>query len=358
MTLLDRLLDPFRGKAITIPPYDGAWKPNTRLDHARLVARLDEADNLVADAAGTVWLSAGGALFRLAPEGPRPAGTFSSAITALAALPQGGLAIALADGGLILRRDGAADHDLRGAFAVRVSATALLASDDGTLLVAEGSASHAATDWVPALMGKARDGAVWRVDLRAGRAERIAAGLAFPAGLAIGPDGGLVVAEAFAHRLVAIPANGRGKTVLDRIPGYPGRIAAARDGGWWLAVFAPRNRLIELVLREDRYRADMIATIPQDHWIAPALRSGATFLEPLQRGAVRTMGQLKPWAPSRSYGLVARLDAGFQPLDSLHSRSDGLRHGATAVLDLEARCLVALKGAGQIIDIRAAEARP
>lgn len=357
MTLLDRLLDPFRGKAITIPPYDGAWKPNTGLDEARLVATLDEADNLVADAAGTVWLSAGSTLFRLDRDGPAAAGTFAAAITALAALPGGGLAIALDDGGLILRREGAADRDLRGAFPARVSATALLATDDTTLLVAEGSASHSATDWVLALMRKAVDGAVWRVDLATGRAKRIAGGLAFPAGLAKG-EGGLVVAEAFAHRLVALSAEGRGKTVLDRIPGYPGRIAAARDGGWWLAVFAPRNRLIELVLREDRYRADMIATISQEHWIAPALRSGATFLEPLQRGAVRTMGVLKPWAPSRSYGLVARLDRGFQPLESLHSRSDGLRHGATAVLDHEAARLVALRGAGQIIDIRPSETRP
>ncbi len=29
---IDRLLDPFRGKAVTIPPMDGALKPNTALE--------------------------------------------------------------------------------------------------------------------------------------------------------------------------------------------------------------------------------------------------------------------------------------------------------------------------------------
>ena len=356
MTFLDRLLDPFRGEAVTIPPYDGAWKPNTQLETAAHVAALPEADNLAEDSEGTIWLTGGPVLYRLEGKEAKPAETFAAPITALAALPGGGLVVALADGGLILRRDGAS-RDLRPAFPAAVSATALLANDDGTLLVAQGSASHAATEWVPALMRKRRDGAVWRLDLAGGKAERIVGGLAFPTGLARDEAGAPVVAEAFAHRLVAL-GGGRPRTVLDRIPGYPGRLSPARAGGWWLPVFAPRNRLIELVLREDRFRADMIATVPQDYWIAPALRSGESFLEPLQRGGVRTMGVRKPWAPARSYGLVARLDAAFRPLASLHSRADGQRHGAVSVLDLPQARLVALKGAGEIVDIPSREAQP
>ncbi|MCJ8150135.1 hypothetical protein [Shinella sedimenti] len=353
MTLLDRLLDPFRGEAITIPPYDGAWKPNTDIETAARVASLPEADNLVQDAEGEIWLTAGYALYRLDARNPTPVERFSSPVTALAAPPRGGLAIATADGGLMLRRNGET-QDLRAAFPAVVSATALLAGDDNTLLVAQGSAHSAATDWVQALMRKQRDGAIWRLDLSSGKAERIADGLAFPAGLALDENGAPVVAEAFAHRIISL-AGARARTVLDRIPGYPGRLAPAHDGGWWLAVFAPRNRLIELVLREDRFRADMIATVPQDYWIAPALRSGESFLEPLQRGGVRTMGVRKPWAPARSYGLVARLDAQFQPVGSHHSRADGHRHGAVSVLDLPNARLVAFKGAGEIVDIRKRE---
>ena len=52
----------------------------------------------------------------------------------------------------------------------------------------------------------------------------------------------------------------------------------------------------------------MMAEVPPDHWIAPALSSRRSFLEPLQCGAIKTMGVHKPWSPSRSYGLVVRLE--------------------------------------------------
>ena len=38
--ILDPILDIFRGKAITIPPLDGAFRPNTRLDDAPVLAEL------------------------------------------------------------------------------------------------------------------------------------------------------------------------------------------------------------------------------------------------------------------------------------------------------------------------------
>ncbi|MCL4069353.1 SMP-30/gluconolactonase/LRE family protein [Pseudomonas sp. GX19020] len=351
ISLLDRLLEPFRGQAITIPPYDGAWKPDTRLETAAPVAVLPGADSLARDAAGGVWASAGPVLYRLTPGGAEAAETYPAPITAITGF-QDGLALALEDGGLILR-GGAGSRDLRSAFPRPVSATALM-EDGGALIIAEGSATHKAGDWVVALMRKAGDGGLWRLEPDALRAEQIATRLAWPSGLARAQDGSIVLAEAFAHRLTALTPKGARK-LLDRIPGYPGRLSPALNGGWWLTIFAPRNRLVELVLQENHFRADMLATVPQEHWIAPGLSVGHSFLEPLQRGGVRTMGLRKPWAPARSYGLVARLDAGFGVLESYHSRADGRRHGAVAVLDLPGQTLVALKGAGEIVDIAEAE---
>jgi hypothetical protein len=46
MTLLDPLLDLFRGRAVTIPPLDGALKPNTLLEDAEVIAEADAPDNL------------------------------------------------------------------------------------------------------------------------------------------------------------------------------------------------------------------------------------------------------------------------------------------------------------------------
>ena len=45
--ILDPVLDLFRGKAVTIPPLDGAFRPNARLDDAPAVAELTEPDNLL-----------------------------------------------------------------------------------------------------------------------------------------------------------------------------------------------------------------------------------------------------------------------------------------------------------------------
>ena len=48
------------------------------------------------------------------------------------------------------------------------------------------------------------------------------------------------------------------------------------------------------------------------------------------------MGIHKPWSPSRSYGLVVKLDAQLRPVASFHSRANGRRHGVTAVAEVTA----------------------
>jgi len=119
----------------------------------------------------------------------------------------------------------------------------------------------------------------------------------------------------------------------------------------WLSIFAPRSQLIEFVLREPAYRRRMMAEINPDYWIAPALANSRSFLEPLQGGGVKQMGVLKPWAPSRSYGLVVKLDAAWQPVLSLHSRADGTRHGTTSVLEMEGNLYIASKGGDAILSV-------
>ena len=146
------------------------------------------------------------------------------------------------------------------------------------------------------------------------------------------------------------------QAVLSDLPAYPGRIAPARDGGFWLALFAPRNQLVEFVLREDDYRRRMIDTVDPNFWIAPALSSGASFLEPIQGGARKKLNMLKPWSPSWSYGLVARCSPTMQPLRSFHSRADGAIHGVTSCCEFNDTLYVAAKGAGRIVAVDLANA--
>ena len=354
---LDSLLDYFRGKAVTIPPMDGALRPNTALDDG--AAELLEAaapDNLAAGG-GHVFYSTGNDLLRLpayGEGGPAAVARFDAPVGALACSPDGAIAIAL-DDGRILIKDGTLDGKTLTPtdFGGLACPTALAFADAGTLLVCQGSSAHRASDWVVDLMSKNASGSLWRVDLAAGRASKLAGDLAFPYGvLANAAGGGVVVAESWRHRLLRIGTEGGGsEPVLTKLPGYPARLAPTADGGAWLCLFAPRNRLIEFVLEEDAYRADMIREVERAHWIAPALSSGAGFLEPLQCGGVKTMGIHKPWSPTRSYGLLVRLDRTLRPVASFHSRANGRRHGITSAIEQDGRVLMTSKGGNAILGL-------
>lgn len=347
--ILDPVLDLFRGKAVTIPPFDGAFRPNTRLDDAPVLATLAEADNLARLPDGLV-AGSGNALYRVeAGKDPVPFKSFGSPVAAVAVSPAGELAVATETGALHI---GGREEEAHAGIGC---VTALAYGADGTLWLANGSAECARPQWSRDLMRHGSSGSVWKRPPGAGAFERVAGGLAFPYGL-LPVEGGVVVSESWRHRLLRIGAGGGTPVeILAKLPGYPARLAPAAGGGAWLCLFAPRNRLIEFVLQEEQYRFDMLETVPAPYWIAPAFSSGRSFLEPLQCGGIRTMGVHKPWSPSRSYGLAVRLDEKMLPLFSLHSRADGTRHGVCSVLEDCGRLLVAARGGDCILDIDPAD---
>jgi hypothetical protein len=116
-------------------------------------------------------------------------------------------------------------------------------------------------------------------------------------------------------------------------------------------VFAPRSPLIEFVLREPKYRRAMMAEVAPENWIAPALQSGLSFHEPMQGGALKQMGILKPWAPTRSYGLVVEVNENFVPIRSLHSRAGGRRHGITSAVESGGCLWLTSKGGDEVVTI-------
>ena len=350
--IFDPILDIFRGKAVTIPPMDGALKPNTALDDAPAVLEIDAPDNLCSDGERLIF-SSGDQVLALDPRTAdiREIHRFDATVTALAVSAAGDLAIGLDNGELGLMPREGAPRELP-ATANLACPTALAFDPSGVLYVAQGSARHRPSDWAVDLMSKNAFGSVWRIDR--GVAALVVQGLAFPNGILVVPgQRGLIVSESWRHRLVGIPAHGDQKIepILSKLPGYPARLSPAADGGAWLALFAPRNRLIEFTLLEDTYRTQMMREVPREYWIAPALASGTTFLEPLQCGGVKTMGVHKPWSPSRSYGLVVKLDTSLRPVASYHSRANGRRHGVTSVAEVGGRVFAAAKGGNAILDI-------
>lgn len=341
-------VDRFRGRgayAATVPPMDGALRPNTTLEEAAILARVTAPDMLV-EFRGQVLVSSGAVILAL--------DTSSGALTdwrrceadiTAMAVQDDSLVIGLADGSLIVT-DGRADRVVK---APSACITALAPGDAGQVLLCIGSTRNAAADWKRDLLQRNAKGQVWALSLADGGLRKLADGLAWPAGAAL-QNGQLVVVEAWAHRLVrpgAVP-------LVTDLPGYPSRLSPAEDG-WWLTVFAPRNQLIELVLRERDYRDRMMAEIHPDHWIAPTLSPAADFNEPMQGGAIRTHGIIKPWAPTRSYGLLVRLDNQFRPIASHHSRADGRFHGITSALQIAGRALVASQGGHAILSLTEAQ---
>ncbi|MBK8160705.1 MAG: hypothetical protein IPK59_18720 [Rhodospirillaceae bacterium] len=344
--IFDPILDLFRGKAVTIPPLDGAFRPNMVLDEAQVQRDVAAPDNLCA-AGGRILFSSGPDLHQMNATSSTILANFEASISAIALAQDGLLALALDNGRLFV-----GDNEITLPDEMRCL-TALCFGQDNMLYACNGSSAHKPSDWVMDLMAANALGSIWQIDLARGKIGALATGLAFPHGLMLTADGrSLLVAESWKHRLLRVPLDGtKPIPVLEKLPGYPARLSPARDGGAWLSLFAPRNRLVEFVLQEPAYLADMLQSVPRPYWIAPSLSSGTSFLEPLQCGGIKTMGIHKPWSPSRSYGLAARLDSACRPVTSFHSRANGNRHGVTSVVEIGTSLLVGAKGGDVILDV-------
>jgi hypothetical protein len=356
--LLGRLLS--RRQAATVPSMDGVLRPNEALDGAPVLTSAREADNLVLHGSTLVY-SKGNDILGVTAESRDQPGILQhrldGAVTALAA--GDGMLVAGVEGvGIEViggAHNGTVLRDIGGRAARCI--TALTLGKTGILYAAIGSAQNEARAWQRDLMEMRATGSVWRIDLGKQTAVCLADRLAFPNGLLVQGET-LIVSESWGHRLLRIGAHGkndRREIVLEDLPGYPGRLAPASGGGAWLAIFAPRSQLIEFVLRETTYRKRMLREVPQDLWIAPTLRSGVSFKEPMQGGAVKVHGIFKPWAPTRSYGLVVELDAGLAPVRSFHSRADGNRHGVVSVCEWAGEVVFASRGNGVICALPASQ---
>ena len=350
-TFTDRLLG--RGSAaITVPVMDGTLRPNRVLEDAEVVAELPGIDDLAGDGQA-LWASAGPTLLRIDDGGAVELRRFDAPISALAMSAGGRLAVALdgrrievldATGASIARLEMLAGQPLR-------CANALAWQDEDTLLFSDGSRDHGPAEWSRDLMTLGRSGRAARWRVQGQDAEVLGMGLGHAFGVWPEAGGGVLIAESWHHRVLRRDAQGRSVPLLAELPGYPSRMAPAAEGGFWLSCFVCRTQLVEFVLREPAYRKRMVAEIDPRYWIAPALSSGASFLEPLQGAGVKNMGVLKPWAPPRSYGLVLRVSADGRVQHSLHSQVDGRHHGITAVREHRGALYAACKGRGRLLRV-------
>ena len=342
-----------------IPAMDGAISPNDRLDALpRIGAPLAGADDVAEAPDGALYVSAGRRVFRLS--GPDHAdrtefASFDRDAGALAVHPDGRLLVCVAGQGLA-----AIDAAGQRAWLTEVEGqplrclTSVAVAKDGTIFMTDGSSAHEPDAWCRDLMAKNHLGRLVSCGPALGTARVLLRDMYYPNGLAIAPGGKeLWFTESWSHRVsrtaIEGQAIGRPRVAIDNMAGYPGRLAPAAGGGFWIAVFAVRTHLVEFVLREDDYREEMIRTIPPALWVAPALATSNHCHEPMQFGSIKALGIEKPWAPPRSYGLVVRIDEEGDPLESLHSRVGGRIHGVTAARETALGLVIVSKGSGQVV---------
>ena len=340
-----------RGDAtITVPSFDGALKPNQKLEAAETLLTCESPEDLAADGSNLL-IADGQRLMCLSDSAVSEVRRFDRTISALCGLPGGGLAVAL--GGREVRAYASPSAEQPSATftdAAFNAINALALADDNALIATDGSATCGVDDWARDLLELNRSGRVYRLDPGSRTVTRLAQGLGYAFG-ACAHGNAMLVSESWRHRLILVSPGASPKIVLAHLPVYPSRLTKASGGGYWLTAFTARTQLVEFVLREPGYRRRMMAEIAPEHWVAPRLRSGRSFKEPMQGAHIKTMGVIKPWAPPRSYGLVIRLDAVGQPLYSLHSRVDGINHGVVAAIEMGSDLVLIAKGPGRVLKL-------
>lgn len=335
-----------------IPVMDGPWLPNSALDESTPLLQWHDfsPDDATLSPDGTLFVSCGHKIFRLQHpyQGEQHVlADLGAPAGALAWHPNGYLLACVSGHGLAcIDLDGVVTWALVPLGQNFHSLTSVTVASDGTVFMTEGSDTHSPDQWREDLMGKGRSGRLISLHLTSGQFRVLLDGLAWPAGVVLSSDEKqLFFTQAWKYVVDTCRIDGsQHQPFLRNLVGYPARLKAAARNGFWMTFLAVRTHLVELVLRDDDFRKDMMANMAPDHWIAPSLAASGSYMEPLQGGAIKKLGMTKPWAPPRSYGLVARISEHGDVLQTMHSRSGGAVHGVTSALPCRDGLLIVSRG--------------
>ena len=339
---------------------DGPWKQNELIGDCAMVDRtLEHPDDVIVDEQGKPWVSSGNVVYRIGGSWFAPVRSVVHKVGgragALCRHPDGSLIVAVADNGVeIISRDGSRRTIIDSDSGPMKCVTAIAIGQDGKVFLTDGSTQFGPERWVEDLMHSGETGRLLKLDWSTGKVRTITRNLSWPFGVCPVGENAVLVSESWKHRLLVIDVAGtsdaKQRVALGNLPGYPSRIQPIEGGGYWLALFALRNPLVEFVLREKEFLKEMLATVPPRFWVAPAMATRDDYREALQLGAIKQVGMKKPFSPPYSYGLVAKLDRHFQPVKSMHSRADGKRHGITGIASPNKNSLYILSaGNGKLV---------
>jgi sugar lactone lactonase YvrE len=109
-----------------------------------------------------------------------------------------------------------------------------------------GPAAHAMEE----ALESAPNGRLVKYDINTGECEVVLDDLFFANGVAVSPDDSYVlVNETMRYRVKRVfvrgPRAGETEILIDNLPGFPDGISTGTNGVFWLAIFAPRNALLD-----------------------------------------------------------------------------------------------------------------
>lgn len=324
---------------------EGVLGPNGRLDDAAGMA-VEAPDALCVAADGRLLFSSGSRVMALGAWGGAAEGwaTFDAPVTALCQGSGGFVAVGLAGGRLAVLDASAKPVDGWSLPAGRVASIVdcVFCSEDELLLV---DCGYGAGENVLALAAWDDEPRGRLVALRrSGEARVVADRLHCPMGVCLDGSGEPLVS--LLERACVVDASGK---VRQRgYPGYLGRVRRT-PAGYALACLSRRDPLIEFLKTERGFVAEMKAKIEPRHWIAPRASPEFAHDFPIELGATRLFGEVKPWAPSFSYGLLIETDGNLMPVGSAQSRADGRRHAICDVAAWNGGLIAVSRASGEIL---------
>ncbi|MAY62376.1 MAG: hypothetical protein CML29_09195 [Rhizobiales bacterium] len=300
---------------------EGVLGPNTFIDEAEGMA-VASPRALCLHADGRLLIASGNAVLALSGWGRQPEAwaKFAMPVTALCASPDGHVAAGLADGTIAVR-------DMAGGVLEGWGRPENIASAVDAIFLAEGEIAvidngYRADEDILSLAAwdeKPRGQIV--AIRRDGTTRRLSSVLHCPMGVARDSAGELVVSLFERASIVDLS----GKVRQSGFPAYLGRIRNS-DNGYLISCLSRRDPLIEFFKTEKDFVAEMKEKIDPRHWMSPRANPEFSHEFPIELGATRLFGEIKPWAPSFSYGLVIETGADFIPTGSAHSAANGGRH--------------------------------
>lgn len=323
---------------------EGVLGPNTFIDDAAgMPVETPQALCVVDDA--QLLFSSGNAVLAISKWGKKPElwCEFEQPVTALCSSPGGIVGVGMADASYTVR-------DKAGMAIAGWEQPADLASVRDCIFVSE--------DEIAIVDNGYRDGqdilsiAPWDETGRGqvvainrnGTTRQLAGGLHCPMGIARDTDGGLIVS--LLERACVVDLSGKVKQ--SGFPAYLGRIRHT-DAGFFISCLSRRDPLIEFLKTEKEFVAEMKATIDPQHWISPRANPEFSHDFPIELGATRLFGEIKPWAPSFSYGLVIETGTDLIPTGSAHSRANGTRHAISDAVSWNGDVIAVSTASGELL---------